>query len=566
MVNLTIDNKPVSVEEGTTILDAARKAGINVPTLCYLKEINEIGACRICVVEVEGVERCVTACNTVATEGMVVHTNSQKARITRKTNVKLILSQHKTNCTTCVRSGNCTLQTVANDLNVTKMNYDSVIEEKDWDGKSPLIRDASKCVKCMRCVQTCDKVQGMHVWDVVNTGSHTTVGVRDNKQFCDVNCTICGQCIVNCPVGALRERDDVTKVLRAVENPDLITVVQIAPAVRASWGEDFGLGKEFATEKRMVGALRNIGFDYIFDTVFSADLTIMEEGSELLHRLPEIKESGMPMFTSCCPGWVHFLRSEFPEMLPRLSTAKSPQQMFGSVAKTYFAEKIGVEPDKIFCVSIMPCTAKKKEITWKNSGNYVDAVLTTREMNRLIKSYFINPEEIQEDEFDSPLGTGTGAGVIFGATGGVMEAALRSAYYLVTKENPAPDAFRDVRGLQGWKEASFDIAGTPVKVAVASSLGNARKLVQAICNKEVSYDFVEVMACPGGCVNGGGQPIHHDGADVAERADVLYGLDRHDKLRYSHENPEVLKLYEEFLGEPLSHKAHELLHLEHVME
>lgn len=566
MVNLTIDNKPVSVEDGTTILEAARKVGINIPTLCFLKEINEIGACRICVVEVEGVERCVTACNTVVTEGMVIHTNSAKARVTRKTNVKLILSQHKTNCTTCVRSGNCTLQKVANDLNITKLGYENVPEEKAWDRNSPLIRDSSKCVKCMRCVQTCDKVQGMHVWDVCNTGSYTTVGVRDNKQFCDVNCTICGQCIVNCPVGALREHDDVTKVLLAVENPEIITVVQIAPAVRATWGEDFGLTKAFATEKRMVGALRNAGFDYIFDTTFSADLTIMEEGSELLQRLPEIKESGMPMFTSCCPGWVHFMRSEYPDMLPRLSTAKSPQGMFGAIAKTYFAEKLGVEPEKIFCVSIMPCTAKKKEITWKNSGDYVDAVLTTREMNRLIKTFFVNPEEIPEDDFDSPLGTGTGAGVIFGATGGVMEAALRSAYYLVTKENPDPDAFKDVRGLQGWKEASFDIAGTPVKVAVASGLVNTRKLVDAIRNKEVTYDFVEIMACPGGCVNGGGQPIHHDGPNVAERADVLYGLDKKNNIRYSHENPEVIKLYQDFLGEPLSHKSHELLHIEHELE
>ena len=566
MVNLTIDNKPVFVEDGTTILEAARKVGINIPTLCFLKEINEIGACRICVVEVEGVERCVTACNTVVTEGMVIHTNSAKARVTRKTNVKLILSQHKTNCTTCVRSGNCTLQKVANDLNITKLGYENIPEEKAWDRNSPLIRDSSKCVKCMRCVQTCDKVQGMHVWDVVNTGSYTTVGVRDNKQFCDVNCTICGQCIVNCPVGALREHDDVTKVLLAVENPEIITVVQIAPAVRATWGEDFGLTKAFATEKRMVGALRNAGFDYIFDTTFSADLTIMEEGSELLQRLPEIKESGMPMFTSCCPGWVHFMRSEYPDMLPRLSSAKSPQGMFGAIAKTYFAEKLGVEPDKIFCVSIMPCTAKKKEITWKNSGDYVDAVLTTREMNRLIKTFFVNPEEIPEDDFDSPLGTGTGAGVIFGATGGVMEAALRSAYYLVTKENPDPDAFKDVRGLQGWKEASFDIAGTPVKVAVASGLVNTRKLVDAIRNKEVTYDFVEIMACPGGCVNGGGQPIHHDGPDVAERAGVLYGLDKKNNIRYSHENPEVIKLYQDFLGEPLSHKSHELLHIEHELE
>ena len=333
----------------------------------------------------------------------------------------------------------------------------------------------------------------MHVWDVVNTGSRTTVNIAKNKTIQETKCTLCGQCVVNCPVGALRERDDVGYVLDAVENEDIITVVQIAPAVRTAWGEGFGLSKEFATAKRLVSALRKVGFDYIFDTTFSADLTIMEEGSELLHRLPEIKESGLPMFTSCCPGWVNFVKKEYPQYLERLSTAKSPQQMFGAVTKSYYAEKLGVEPEKIFCVSIMPCLAKKDEITWDGRGD-VDAVLTTREVERMLKSFFIKTEELQEEEFDNPLGMGSGAGVIFGATGGVMEAALRSAYYLVNKTNPEPDAFQCVRGLEGWKEAKFTINGNILKVAVASSLSNARKLMDAIAAGKAQYILPQILS------------------------------------------------------------------------
>ncbi|MDE7113039.1 MAG: iron hydrogenase small subunit, partial [Acetatifactor sp.] len=361
------------------------------------------------------------------------------------------------------------------------------------------------------------------------------------------------------PGGALRAREDVWKVLDAVENQDIITVVQVAPAVRAAWGENLGLSREFATARRLVGGLRKIGFDYIFDTTFSADLTIMEEASEFLERLPEIKESGLPMFTSCCPGWVRFIKSQYPQMASRLSSAKSPQQMFGAITKSYYAELLGVDPSKIFCVSIMPCVAKKNERTW-DDGKDVDAVLTTREVERLLKAFFIKADELEEEDFDSPLGVGTGAGVIFGATGGVMEAALRSAYYFVTGKNPDADAFKSVRGMDGWKEAEFDVAGTAVKVAVASGLGNTRKLIDAIIAKEVVYDFVEIMACPGGCVNGGGQPIHDGIVLKSERADVLYGLDSHNALRFSHENPEIIKCYEEYLGKPMSHRAHELLH------
>ncbi len=565
MVNATINGIDITVEDGTTILAAARKVGVDVPTLCYLKEVNEIGACRVCVVEVEGQDRCVTACNNVVQEGMVIKTNTRKVRTTRKTNVKLILSQHDYECASCVRSGNCTLQSLANELNISEMPYDSILEKNKWDKNFPLLRANDKCIKCMRCVQICDNIQGMHVWDVVNTGSRTTVNIAKNKTIQETKCTLCGQCVVNCPVGALRERDDVGYVLDAVENEDIITVVQIAPAVRTAWGEGFGLSKEFATAKRLVSALRKVGFDYIFDTTFSADLTIMEEGSELLHRLPEIKESGLPMFTSCCPGWVNFVKKEYPQYLERLSTAKSPQQMFGAVTKSYYAEKLGVEPEKIFCVSIMPCLAKKDEITWDGRGD-VDAVLTTREVERMLKSFFIKTEELQEEEFDNPLGMGSGAGVIFGATGGVMEAALRSAYYLVNKINPEPDAFQCVRGLEGWKEAKFTINGNILKVAVASSLSNARKLMDTIAAGKGKDDFVEVMACPGGCINGGGQPIKDDYDKVAARTKVLYGLDKVNNLRFSHENPEVIQCYKDYFEEPLSEKAHELLHTKHVVK
>ena len=542
MVNATINGIDITVEDGTTILAAARKVGVEVPTLCYLKEVNEIGACRVCVVEVEGQDRCVTACNNVVQEGMVIRTNTRKVRTTRKTNVKLILSQHDYECASCVRSGNCTLQSLANELNISEMPYDSILEKNKWDKNFPLIRANDKCIKCMRCVQICDNIQGMHIWDVVNTGSRTTVNVAKNKTIQETKCTLCGQCVVNCPVGALRERDDVGIVLDAVEKEDIITVVQIAPAVRAAWGEGFGLSKEFATAKRLVSALRKVGFDYIFDTTFSADLTIMEEGSELLKRLPEIKESGLPMFTSCCPGWVNFIKKEYPQ----------------------YAEKLGVDPERIFCVSLMPCLAKKDEITWDGRGD-VDAVLTTREVERMLKSFFIKAEELTEEEFDNPLGVGSGAGVIFGATGGVMEAALRSAYYLVNKTNPEPDAFQCVRGLDGWKEAKFTINGNILKVAVASSLSNARKLMDAIAAGKVKYDFVEVMACPGGCINGGGQPIKDDYDKVAERCKVLYGLDKVNNVRFSHENPEVLQCYRDYFKEPLSEKSHELLHTSHTV-
>lgn len=566
MVNLTINGIPVQAEEHMTILTAAASAGITIPTLCYLKDINEIGACRVCVVEIEGVERLQAACNATVSEGMAVYTNSPKVREARRINVELILSQHNDHCASCARSGNCTLQTLCNDLGITEEHFEKQVPKNRWSRRSPLVRDAAKCVKCMRCVQICDHVQNLHIWDVANTGSHTTIDVSRNRFISESDCALCGQCITHCPVGALRERDDTDEVFSALADPERITVVQIAPAVRAAWGEAFGMVREDATAGRLVAALRTMGFDYIFDTDFSADLTIMEEGSEFLQRLRE--HGTLPMFTSCCPGWVRFVKSQFPEFTDHLSTAKSPQQMFGAVAKSYYAELLGVEPERIYCVSVMPCLAKKHECALPSmndagAGQDVDAVLTTREITRMIRAEHIRPQTLAEEAFDQPLGTATGAGVIFGATGGVMEAALRSAYYLATGNNPDPDAFRAVRGMDGWREATFDLAGTPLRVAIASGLGNARRLMEAIRSGRASYDFVEIMACPGGCAGGGGQPIHDGQELAAERAGVLYELDRANALRFSHENPAVLACYRDFLGQPLSEKAHHLLHTDH---
>lgn len=569
MVNLTIDHIPVTVPEGTTILDAARSAGIHIPSLCYLRGVNEIGACRVCVVELGGMDRLVPACNNVVEEGMEVLTSSPKVRETRRINVELLLSQHDCHCATCVRSGNCSLQTIANDLNILDLPFEKKVPETRWDRSFPLFRDASKCIKCMRCIQICDKVQTLNIWDVAATGSRTTVDVSLNRKITQADCSLCGQCITHCPVGALRERDDTRQVFEALADPNKITVVQVAPAVRTAWGEFMGLSPEQATVKRMVAALRRIGFDYIFDTNFAADLTIMEEGSEFLQRLKNPGAFKAPMFTSCCPGWVRFLKSQYPDMVSQLSTAKSPQQMFGAVAKSYYAQLLGVDPQRIYSVSIMPCLAKKQEAALPTmesagAGPDVDVVLTTRELSRMIRAEHIIPAELKEEEFDEPLGVASGAGIIFGATGGVMEAALRSAYCLVTGKNPSPDAFRDVRGMDGWKEATFHIADTPIRVAVVSGLGNARRLIQALRRGEVQYNFVEVMACPGGCSGGGGQPIH-DGQELAEsRSEKLYGLDAIADLRFSHENPSVQRLYKDFLVRPLSEKAHHLLHTDHT--
>ena len=574
MVTVTINGVSVSVPEGTTILDAAASAGIEIPNLCYLKDINEISACRVCCVEIEGEGKLVPSCNNVVSEGMVIHTNSPRAREARRTNVELILSQHDNKCATCVRSGTCRLQKVANDLGVLRIPYPSDLargKKAFWTTTFPLYRDTNKCIKCMRCVQVCDKVQSLSVWDVSGSGSRTTIDVSGNRFIKESDCSLCGQCITHCPTGALRERDDTAKAFAALAAPDKVTVVQIAPAVRTAWGEAFGMESGSVTVGQLVAALRQMGADYVFDTTFSADLTIMEEGTELLHRLQAGDLSSQPMFTSCCPGWVRFLKSQFPELTGRLSTAKSPQQMFGAVAKTWLAKRLGVDPKNIFSISVMPCVAKKAESELPGMqsevGCDVDLVLTTRELARMMRAENIAVPSLEESAFDSPLGDGSGAGMIFGATGGVMEAALRTAYFLVTGENPPADAFREVRDdgrSKGWREATFDLAGTPVRCAVASGLGNARRLIRALRRGEVQYEFVEVMACPGGCAGGGGQPV--DGSDrekAAPRGAVLYDLDRKAELRFSHENPAVQALYQEYLDAPCSEKAEHLLHCDH---
>ena len=571
MVNITIDNQKISVPEGTTIMEAAASIGIQIPKLCYLKGINDIAACRVCVVEREGMDRLMTSCNNVAIEGMVIYTNSPKVRDARKKTVQLILSQHDCQCATCVRSGNCTLQKIANDLNILDIPYKQRLEDFPWDKDFPFIRDSKKCIKCMRCIQICDKIQDLHIWDVTSTGSRTTVNVRGNKKISDVSCSLCGQCITHCPVGALHERDDTEKVFRAIADPSKVVVAQVAPAVRAAWGEALGLSREEATVGKIMDSLKRLGVDYVFDTTFSADLTIMEEGNEFLQRFTKGELKLRPMFTSCCPGWVRFIKSQYPHLVPQLSTAKSPQQMFGAVMKTYFAESIGVKPENIYTLSIMPCVAKKgernMELFYKEyAGNDIDAVLTTRELTRMIRSSHISPSTLVDRECDPLMKEGSGAGVIFGATGGVMEAALRSAHYLVTGKNPEPDAFKIVRSPSfetGVIEAEVQLGSATVKAAVVSGLGNTRKLLEAIEHGEVHYDFVEVMACPGGCVGGGGQPIH-DGEELAhERSENLYFLDANAPLRFSHENPDVLKLYADYMEKPLSHKSHMLLHTDH---
>lgn len=571
MVSLTINGRRVQAPEGTTIMEAARLADIHIPHLCFLKGINEIAACRVCCVEVEGERAMVTACNTPVMEGMVVHTNSPRARQTRRVNVELILSQHDCRCATCVRSGNCQLQNIANDLGILQLPFETQLPKGlrgAWTTTFPLYRDYNKCIKCMRCIQICEKVQTLKVWDLAGTGGRTTIDVSGNMVIKDSDCSLCGQCVTHCPVGGLRERDDTAEVYRALADPALITVVQVAPAVRTAWGESLGIAPEKATIGLMTAALKALGFDYVFDTCFTADLTIMEEANELLQRLKAGDLADHPMFTSCCPGWVRFLKSQYPQLTRQLSTAKSPQQMFGSITKSWFAQKIGADAKNIRCISIMPCMAKKAECALPTmrteAGPDVDIALTTREFVRMIRADKIDVALLEEARPDAPLGIHTGAGEIFGASGGVMEAALRTAVFALTGHNPSADGFQDIRRGQGLREVSYSIGGVPLRCAVVSGLGEARKLIEAILAGKAHYDFVEVMACPGGCAGGGGQPISCEDQELAgERGKRLYQLDQASLLRFSHENPEVQALYRDYLGEPLSEKSEQLLHTDH---
>lgn len=573
MVNLTIDGQKVSVPQGTTIMQAAATVGIDIPRLCYLKDINEISACKVCVVEIKGQNRVVTACTTPVQEDLVVYTNSPKARSVRRTNVELILSQHDCLCATCVRSGNCSLQKLANDLGIYDIPYERDVVDMPWNQDFPLIRDSKKCIKCMRCVQICDKVQKLHIWDVQNTGSRTTVDVAGNVTIEDSDCSLCGQCITHCPVGALKERNDVPKIYEALADTSKVTVVQVAPAVRTAWAEAFNLTPEQATEGRLVAALKRVGFDYVFDTCYAADVTIMEEGTELLEHLANPQDHSWPMFTSCCPGWVSYVNKKYPYFVPNLSTTKSPQQIFGALTKSFFAQQKGLKPKEICSISIMPCVSKKREaalFSMRSSGTHdVDIVLTTRELIRLLRAEHINPAYLDEQPFDNPLGQSTGAGVIFGATGGVMEAALRTAYKVVEGKEAPMDAFVDVRGEgdeAGRKVRTFKLGGTVLRTCTVSGLGNAGKLLEDLKAGRVQYDFVEVMACPGGCVGGGGQPIHDGEERAAELGSKLYALDSERPLRQSHLNPDVQALYKEFLEKPLGEKSEALLHSDHVKE
>ena len=569
-VNVKINGKEYTVPAGSTILEAARIAGINIPTLCYLKEINAIGACRICVVEVKGARSLVAACVFPVNEGMEIFTNTPKVIEARKTTLKLILSDHKKECLSCVRSGSCELQKLCYEYGIENESaFAGVTNKYDIDkSASHMTRDNEKCILCRRCVAVCEKNQGVAVIGANNRGFDTSISCAFDYDLGDVACISCGQCITACPTGALAERDDTQKVFDAINDPEKVVLVQTAPAVRVGLGEEFGYPIGSVVTGKMVSAIRALGVDKVFDTNFAADLTIMEEATEFLGRYT--KKENLPLITSCSPGWIKYCEHYYPEMIPNLSSCKSPQGMFGSVAKTYYAQKEGIDPKNIFVVSVMPCTAKKFEAermdhTAVEGLADIDAVVTVRELARMIKKAGIMFNMLPDGEFDAPFGLGSGAGTIFGATGGVMEAALRTAYETLTGEELDKLEFNDVRGTEGIKEATYTIAGNEIRVAVVSGTANAGKLLDMIKAGEKTYDFIEVMACPGGCVNGGGQPIQPasvtNNYDVrALRAAGLYEDDKNLPIRKSHLNPDVKAVYAEFFGEPNSHKAHEILH------
>lgn len=572
-INLKINGLDVSAPAGSTILEAAHLAGIKIPTLCYLKEINEIGACRMCIVEVKGARNLVAACVHPVNDGMEVYTNTPKLIQARKRTLQLLLSNHDKKCLSCVRSGNCELQQLCREYGVEDENYyEGSVNHYDLDTSAAhMVRDNNKCILCRRCVATCEKVQGVGVIGANNRGFDTAIGSAFEMGLGETSCVSCGQCIAVCPTGALYEKDYTQEILDAIADPDKYVVVQTAPSVRAALGEEFGYPMGTDVEGKMAAALRRLGFDKVFDTDWAADLTIMEEATELLDR---IKNGGvLPLITSCSPGWIKYCEHYFPDMTENLSSCKSPQQMFGAMLKTYFAEKAGIDPKKIVSVSVMPCTAKKFEIGRDNQNAAgvpdVDIAITTRELARLIKRSGIDFTALPDESFDNPMGESTGAGVIFGATGGVMEAALRTAVETLTGEELKSLDFTEVRGTAGIKEATYNVAGMDIKVAVASGLANARELLNKVKSGEAEYHFIEIMGCPGGCVNGGGQPqVSGDVRNFTDvraiRAGALYKNDAAKAIRKSHENPEIKKLYDEYLGKPGSHKAHETLHTTYV--
>lgn len=571
MVNLKIDDKEISVEEGVTILEAARQNNIDIPTLCYLKEINQIGDCRMCIVEVEGRKGFATSCIQKVEEGMVVHTHTPAVLEARKMVLDLIISNHSKDCLTCTRNGNCELQALAIKFNILNIEYEGERTKHKIDDKSPaIVRDFNKCVLCRRCIGACKNIQNIGAIDCINRGFESCISTAGDNSLEDVDCTYCGQCIEACPTGALHEKDDTNKVWRKLKDPDIYTVVQTAPAVRVALGEEFGMPIGENTVGKMVTALKKLGFDKVFDTNTGADFTIMEEANEFIYR---VQNGGvLPMITSCCPAWVRFAEKNYPEQLNHLSSCKSPHQMFGAIIKSYYAKKIGVDPSKIFTVSVMPCVAKKYECTrpeMEEDGlRNVDAVITTRELSRMIKQANIEYLSLEDSVFDNPMGEASGAGAIFGTTGGVMEAALRTAADTLEGKNLNQFEYEEVRGGAGIKKSQVTIGGKEIKIVVASGLKNARKIMEEIKNGKADYDFVEIMACPGGCVMGGGQPIKNSKTrstiDVRTlRANALYSIDEKSVIRKSHENPTVKSIYKEFFGKPGSKIAHKYLHTEY---
>ena len=572
MVNIKINNMPLSVPKGISILEAARMAGIEIPTLCYLKKINEIGACRICMVEVKGARSLVTACVYPVNEGMEIFTNTERVRKSRKMTLELILSTHDRKCLSCVRSGTCELQQLCKEFGVDdEGRFDGANPVHEYDDSAiHMIRDNGKCILCRRCLAAC-QAQHISVIGANARGFDTHIGSAFERPLDSVACVSCGQCIVNCPTGAIYEKDDTAKVLEAINDPEKFVVVHTAPSIRVTLGECFGMHIGTNVQGKMVAALRRLGFDKVFDTDFGADLTIVEEANEFLGR---VQNGGvLPMITSCSPGWIKYCEHYYPDMLDHLSTCKSPQQMSGAIIKTWYAEKMGIAPKDIVVVGIMPCTAKKFETKRDDqaASGYpdVDYSLTTRELGRMIESAGIYFKHLPDEEFDNPLGDSTGAAVIFGATGGVMEAALRTAVEKLSGEELKSLDFTEVRGTDGIKEASYTVNGMEVKVCVVSGLANANTIMEKVKNGTADYHFIEIMGCPGGCVNGGGQPIQHavvrNFVDLrARRAAALYEADKDMPLRKSHESEAVKRLYAEFLGEPGSHKAHEVLHTSYV--
>jgi len=564
LVNLVINNAKVSVEENTSILQAAKLYNMDIPTLCYYEDLNIKSDCRVCVIEVQGKKGLVSACSTPVTEGMVVYTNSPRVLNARKTIVELILSNHDTNCTTCVKNMKCELQTLARNLGIDENRFPSVFERCEIDDNNPaIVRNPNLCIKCGRCVDVCKNVQGTNVLATMGRGHQMQVAPVFKEDLNEDFCTFCGQCASVCPVGAITEKDNTDQVWNAIMDSEKHVIVQVAPAVRVSLGEEVGDQVGTIVTGKIVSAMRLLGFDRVFDTDFTADLTIIEEGNELIHR---VTTGGvLPMMTSCCPGWINYAETRYPDILDHISSCKSPQQMFGALAKSYYAEKMNLDPANIFVVSIMPCTAKKfeaqrEEMSVNNQDPDVDVVLTTRELGKMIKQMGINFDGLEEQEFDSPFGITTGAGAIFGATGGVMEAAIRTVYEVVNKKPLENIDFKDLRGLEGIKEAEIDLGGTMVKVAVAHTLANAKVLCDQIREGESPYAFIEIMTCPGGCIGGGGQPYGTTNKVRQERINSTYRVDANMKIRKSHENPQVTALYEDFLEKPLGEKSHHLLH------